>query len=61
VERFRRALDSSTWRTYVETEVAEAQRRGVRGTPTFFVNGTPVVGAQPLSVFTDAIDAQLQR
>ncbi len=61
MERFRRALDSSTWRTYVETEVAEAQRRGVRGTPTFFVNGKPVVGAQPLSVFTDAIDAQLRR
>jgi protein-disulfide isomerase len=44
----------------VETEVAEAQRRGVAGTPTFFVNGTPVVGAQPLEVFTAAIDGQLK-
>ncbi len=60
MERFRRALDSSTWSTYVETEVAEAQRRGVHGTPTFFVNGKPIIGAQPLSVFAEAIDAQLQ-
>lgn len=61
VERFRRALDSSTWRTYVETDAAEAQRRGVSGTPTFFVNGKAIIGAQPLSVFAEAIDAQLQR
>jgi protein-disulfide isomerase len=40
---------------------AEAQRRGIRGTPTFFVNGKPVVGAQPLSVFTQTIDAELKR
>jgi protein-disulfide isomerase len=60
-ERFRRALDSSTWRTYVETDAAEAQRRGVKGTPTFFVNGKAIIGAQPLSVFAEAIDAQLQR
>jgi protein-disulfide isomerase len=33
----------------------------VSGTPTFFVNGKPIVGAQPLSVFAEAIDAQLQR
>jgi protein-disulfide isomerase len=60
VERFRRALDSSTWSNYVDTEQAEAQRRGVAGTPTFFINGKPVVGAQPLSAFTGIIDAALQ-
>lgn len=60
VERFRRALDSSTWSNYVDTEVAEAQRRGISGTPTFFINGKPVVGAQPLSAFTEVIDAELQ-
>lgn len=61
VERFKRSLDSSTWSNYVDTEVAEAQRRGVRGTPTFFVNGQPITGAQPLQVFTQAIDAELRR
>ncbi|KFE66266.1 DsbA family protein [Hyalangium minutum] len=61
MERFKRSLDSSTWSNYVDTEVAEAQRRGVRGTPTFFVNGQPITGAQPLQVFTQAIDAELRR
>lgn len=60
VPRFRRALDSSTWSNYVDMDVAEGQRRGVAGTPTFFVNGKPVVGAQPLEVFTTAIDEQLK-
>ncbi|HYH98467.1 DsbA family protein [Hyalangium sp.] len=61
VERFRRALDSSTWSNYVDTEVAEAQRRGIRGTPTFFINGKPIMGVQPLNTFTQAIDEALQR
>lgn len=60
VERFRRALDSSTWSNYVDTELAEGERRGISGTPTFFINGKPVIGAQPLSAFTEAIDAELQ-
>jgi protein-disulfide isomerase len=60
VERFRRALDSSTWSNYVDTEVAEGRARGIQGTPTFFINGKPIIGAQPLSVFTEAIDAELK-
>lgn len=60
VERFRRALDSSTLSNYVDTEVAEAQRRGVKGTPTFFINGKPIMGAQPIDVFAKVIDAELQ-
>ena len=61
VERFRRELASSTWSQYVEAEVTEARRRGVSGTPTFFINGKPLVGAQPLAAFTQAIDAELGR
>ncbi len=32
----------------------------VSGTPTFFINGTQVVGAYPLSSFRQVIDAQLK-
>jgi len=32
---------------------------GVRSTPTFFINGLAVVGAQPLEVFEKVIDAEL--
>jgi len=32
---------------------------GVRSTPTFFINGIPVVGAQPYDVFKQLIDKEL--
>jgi protein-disulfide isomerase len=61
VERFRRALDSSTWNNYVDMELVESQRRKIGATPTFFVNGQPIAGAQPLDVFAQTIDAALAR
>lgn len=32
---------------------------GIRGTPTFFINGIPLVGAQPFSAFQKIIDQEL--
>ena len=58
--RFRKALDGTTWANYVDADVVEAQRRGVAGTPTFFVNGTAVMGARPIEDFTRLIDAELK-
>ena len=37
----------------------EGAKVGVEGTPTFFINGAPVVGAQPFEKFTAAIDKAL--
>lgn len=59
--RFRKALDTKAWDNYVEADVVEAQRRGIAGTPTFFINGKPVTGAQPLETFTQFVDAELKR
>jgi protein-disulfide isomerase len=61
VKRFQRALDSSTWTNYVDTEVVEGQRRKVMATPTFFINGKTLAGARPMNVFEQAIDAELAR
>jgi protein-disulfide isomerase len=33
----------------------------VSGTPTFFVNGLPLVGAQPMAQFSQLIEAELAR
>jgi protein-disulfide isomerase len=41
-------------------DMSAASAAGVTGTPTLFINGTPVVGAQPYSAFKAAIDAALQ-
>ena len=59
--RFRRALDDGVHTATVEAEAALAQRLGVDGTPAFFVNGTPVVGARPLAEFEEIATAVLAR
>ncbi|MCY1021041.1 DsbA family protein [Pyxidicoccus sp. MSG2] len=59
--RFRQALDSATLANYVDADTVEAQKRGIAGTPTFFINGKSVMGARPLADFTQLVDAELKR
>lgn len=40
----------------VQADTREGQQAGVSGTPTFFVNGQALVGAQPIQAFQAAID-----
>ncbi len=53
-------LDSGTTRAQVEADAVEGGERGVRGTPTFFINGQALVGAQPYVAFAQVIDAVLE-
>ncbi|MBI4154160.1 DsbA family protein [Candidatus Woesearchaeota archaeon] len=55
-EQFNKCLDSGSKSADVRANLAEGQRRGISGTPGFFVNGRFVSGAQPYHVF-----AQLMR
>ena len=41
----------------IQTDMREGQSIGVTGTPAFIINGQPVIGAQPLTVFEQVIDA----
>jgi protein-disulfide isomerase len=60
-ERFTRCLDDHVERAAVQASFAEGRALGVTSTPTFFVNGSPLVGAQPVEAFRDAINEALQR
>lgn len=40
-------------------DFAYAQNLGATGTPTFFINGSYISGAQPYSVFADVINKEL--
>lgn len=60
VERFRTALASPELDVALERELAEAERVGAKGTPTFLVNGKRIPGAQPYEVFADAIEEALR-
>jgi len=58
-EAFTACLDSGRYREAVKADVAEGRAAGVRATPTFFVNGQRLVGAQPYEAFRDAIQEAL--
>jgi len=49
---------AESW-TRVQTDVAEGERLGVSGTPTFFVNGKPIKGAATFETLKHEIDEAL--
>jgi protein-disulfide isomerase len=57
--RFRAALDQGRFAPAVSRDLAEASRLGVRGTPTIFINGLPIVGAKDAETYRAAIDREL--
>ena len=56
---FGECLDDKVTYNQVQADLREGTARGVRGAPTFFINGRPLVGAQPYNVFAQTIDAAL--
>jgi len=60
-DSFNTCLDSERYMDKLAADVDEARRRGVSGTPTFFVGQTQVVGAKPYSEFKTAIEDELAR
>jgi protein-disulfide isomerase len=59
VDAFTICLDDETYRDEVFADYTDGQNLGVTGTPTFYINGRPIVGAQPYTVFASAINAEL--
>jgi protein-disulfide isomerase len=43
----------------VEADAQYVAGLGARGTPTFFINGIPLIGAQPLENFVQVIESEL--
>jgi len=60
LKSFGQCLDSGKHRAAVEADVQEGARLGITGTPTFFINGRILVGAQPLESFRRIIEAELR-
>lgn len=60
-DTFRACLDGKKGEVKVNQDLADGQKAGVSGTPTIFVNGIPVVGAQPYSAFKTIIDQELAK
>ena len=58
-QKFTTCLDSGETKPIVDKDTADGSALSITGTPTFFVNGRRIVGAQPFSVFQQAIDSAL--
>ncbi|MCA9626807.1 MAG: DsbA family protein, partial [Myxococcales bacterium] len=54
------AIRGDTRRPRIEADIREADRVGAKGTPTFYVNGRLLEGAQPLSKFDELVSAELK-
>ncbi len=56
---FNACLDKRKYDAAIQHDLAEGQQAGVTGTPTFFINGREMTGAQPLPKFDEIIEEEL--
>ncbi len=57
--KFNDCYTNHKYASAIQTDMDFANNLGINSTPTFFINGLAVIGAQPLSSFTSVIDKEL--
>jgi protein-disulfide isomerase len=58
-EKFSQCLSERRYQGEVEADFASASKLGVNSTPTFYINGRGLIGAQPYEAFKQVIDEEL--
>lgn len=58
-DQFNECLDTGKYTSVVQQEYQMSQQIGVSSTPTFILNGQPIIGAQPFEVFQQQIQTAL--
>jgi protein-disulfide isomerase len=58
---FDQCLDSGKYTAEVDKDFQEGVGLGLTGTPSFFINGKQIVGAQPLAAFQRVVDGELAK
>lgn len=61
MDQFRRDLKAADIAKRIKDDLAQAQKLGVTGTPSFFINGKFLSGAQPFASFKRQIDEALEK
>ena len=59
IDQFTQCYDTAAHQDQVVKDYTDGENLGVSGTPTFFINGKILVGAQPYEQFVARIDAEL--
>jgi len=58
---FGQCLDTGKYVAEVDRDTKEGMTLGLTGTPSFFINGRQLVGAQPLTAFQKIIESELAK
>lgn len=61
IDQFSTCLNSDKYAKQVADDLSAGQKAGVSGTPTAFVNGISIVGAQPYDSLKALIDQELEK
>jgi protein-disulfide isomerase len=59
MNRWKTAVESHKFQAQIQADMAAGNAVGAGGTPTMFINGRKLVGAQPFAAFKQVIDAEL--
>lgn len=59
--QFEACYETGKYRQEIAKDTQDAARFGGTGTPTFFINGQKLVGAQPLNVFAGVIESVINQ
>jgi protein-disulfide isomerase len=57
--KFNDCMSTHRFKGEVDADTQYAENLGVRSTPTFFINGVAIIGAQPYEAFQQVIDQEL--
>lgn len=60
VDDFTACLESGRFQSKIQQNIEQGRQLGVQSTPTYFINGQLLSGAQPLEAFSEVIDEILQ-
>ncbi|OGQ44869.1 MAG: hypothetical protein A3H42_02615 [Deltaproteobacteria bacterium RIFCSPLOWO2_02_FULL_46_8] len=60
-KKFDECVASNKYAATIQKNIDEASKAGVTGTPSFFINGIMISGAQPFPKFKEIIDAELKK
>jgi protein-disulfide isomerase len=61
LEAFNECLDSGRHAARVDADLVAGRKAGVSSTPSLFINGRAVIGAQPFEAMAEVIDDELRR
>lgn len=61
MDKFKKDMDGEACKKWLREDRATMGKFGVSGTPTFFINGRWMVGAQPFERFKALIDEELKK